>query len=83
MTPREALELLGECADGFGEEADRAYDVVKEALEAPPLVCGRLGDGEPIEIPPAPWHEAPSAAWCEEEKVREAAAAMRAALLVI
>jgi len=30
---REALELLGECADGYGEEANAAYDTVRDFFD--------------------------------------------------
>lgn len=33
MTPDEALDLLGETADGFGPEADQAYDIVKGEID--------------------------------------------------
>lgn len=32
MSPEEALDLLGGIADGYGEEADAAYELVRVAL---------------------------------------------------
>ncbi len=34
MKASDALEMLGELSDGYGPEAEHAYDVLREMLEA-------------------------------------------------
>lgn len=41
MTPDEALDLLGECSDGFGPEADEAWDIVHAEMKRLSELSGR------------------------------------------